>query len=174
MRHFRGERYITLDEWLSQEGNTLPAGLTGLTHTGTIPFSAADLFVARYGDRYIAEPVNGMTGQLDKFAGRLTIEAARIYAYMKDRIDGVDAMLADLYADETKDTLEYKRAPLGDTSFESAYSDGGTIRKLTGQSSGNIDRIIRAETDLIDLWNELMGLFSTLFMSARWGWGCEV
>lgn len=172
MKHFRGNKFITLDEWLAEDGNTLPTGITALTHTGTVPFSAADLFVARYGDRYIAEAVNEYTGKLEKFTGRLTVEAARIYAFMADRIAGVDQMLADLYADSTEDTLEYKRAPSGGTDFASAYSDGGTIRTLTGQNSGNVDRIIRAQTELVDLWNELMGCFSPLFMSARWGWGC--
>lgn len=173
MKHFRGRKFITLNEWLDIEGNTLPSGITLLTHGGAVPFSAADLFVERYGERYISEPVDEATGLPEHFSERLTTEAARLYSFFKDRIDGVDRMLTDLYADGTEETLEYKRAPNGATNFASAYSDGGTIRNATGLNSGNIDRIIKAQTELRDLWDMLAEGYSCLFMGARFGWGCD-
>lgn len=173
MRFFRGNKYITLREWLAIAGNSLPAGLTSLVVTGPVSFSAADLFTARYGDRYISEAFDEDGGNLPNFAGRLTTEAARIYDVMAPKIEGVKKMLSDLYGDVTTDRLEYKRGPDGGTDFTGAFSDGGTLRTLTGQNAGNIDRIVRVEQDLVDLWDALMVRYEFLFFGARFGWGCD-
>lgn len=173
MKHFHGHDFMTLNEWLAIDGNALPSGITLLTHGGVVPFSAADLFRERYGGRYISEPVDEETGVPAHFSERLTTEAALLYSFFMDRIDGVDRMLADLYADGTTETVEYKRAPNGSVNFTEAYSDGGTLRNVTGQNSGNVDRIIAAQTDLRNLWDMLAESYSCLFMGARFGWGCD-
>ena len=93
---------------------------------------------------------------------------------MKDKIDGIDQMLSDMYADGETETLEYKRPPNGAVNFDSAYSDGGTKRKRIGASSGNIDRIIRAQKELVSMWDQIMDRFEFLFISVRTPWGEEV
>ena len=179
MRIFHGNKYVTLSEWLATDGAALPSGLTALTYSHkvddnvTVSFSAADLFTARFGGRYIAYPAND-DATVPGFASRLTVEAANVYAFMAGVIDGVDRMLTDLYTDGEKETIEYKRAPQGGVNFEDAFSDGGTVRNKTGASSGNIDRVVRAETDLVNMWDKLMAQFEGLFIPVLTPWGCDV
>ena len=179
MKNFHGNKFVTLNEWLTTDGAALPSGLTALTYSHrvndsvTISFSASDLFVARFGDRYIAFPAND-DGTISGFSARLTVEAANVYAFMAGTIEGVERMLNDLYDDSERETVEYKRAPNGAANFDSAFSDGGTLRNRSGGSSGNIDRIVRAENDLVSMWDKLMAQFEQLFVPILTPWGWDV
>ena len=206
MRMYRKNKFETLNEWMEATEPTLPYSLTLLKYSKrvgvhTISFTAADLFTARFGERYIAEPCHD-DGEIPGFLSRLTVETSAVYAHMAGLIEGVDKMLDDLYNDSESETIgettensrtineraQNKRAPLGDTSFTDAFSDGGVVRdstdgdegsrdverEKTGANSGNIDRIIKAETDLISMWDKLMDRLEYLFIPVRSEWGCEV
>ena len=68
---------------------------------------------------------------------------------------------------ETSDTL---RSPNG-TLQQSGFSSGGVLIKRQGGASGDIDRIVRYQSEIVSLVGDALAQFEPLFVGVFSEWG---
>ena len=178
MKHFHGKTYLTLKEATDAYGGPgvsfIPASLSfSVVGVSGLSVDVDTLFLQRYKDRYIAWPIENATdaATVSVYMGA---EAANVVVTFRPYIENLQRMVAQLVDDGEEESLEYKRAPNGATSFASAFSDGGTLRKKSGAASGNVDRILRYQNEIVNAVNVLLDRLDDMFIGVLTNdWGVE-
>lgn len=166
MIEYRNKHFMTWTEFVA-EGGTIPAVLSNWDiGAGTaVGVTFGDMFADRFADRVLQYPIE--LGILN-IQSTLNHEATRVKTFYQSIINAKRSMLDDVVAARESETIEAKLAPNGGDGgniFESAYSNGGTIRKI--QHGATVDALEKVQNDLTDTVNKVLSEFDPLFMPRR-------
>lgn len=178
MKRLHGKTYLTLKEATEAYGGpgvTFTPAALGFTVVGLggVDVSVDALYEQRYRDRYIAWPIAD-AADASLVSVYMGAEGANVVITFRPYIENLQKMVKQLVDDAEEESLEYKRAPNGATSFASAFSDGGTLRKKSGAASGNVDRILRYQNEIANAVNVLLDRLDDMFIGVLTDdWGVE-
>ena len=177
MKKFHGRTFYTLAEATSEFGSVsrtfIPAALTVYITINGVSINLAQLYAARFANYYIAKPIDS-DAEATAVSDWIKTEGAAAVAIYKQQLLDKISLAADFVADSEQETLEYKRAPKGATDFATAFSDGGTLRKKSGGSSGNVDRLLRYQNEIGNAIDEFLDAFARFFIGVLTEWGVDV
>ena len=163
-KNFDGKTYITLAEWLDA-GNTLPTMMNQVTVPGigeTIRF--AELFKLRFSRRYL------FTADSSAFNDRVYQYCYNILPTFEAKIKNITALIDGFMDDSETETSDTLRSPNG-TLQPSGFSSGGVLIKRKGGASGDIDRIVRYQNEVVSLVGDSLAQFEPLFIGLFSEWG---
>ena len=163
-KNFDGKTYITLDEWLGA-GNTLPTMMNQINVQGvgeTLRFT--ELFKLRFNRRYL------FTNDPSAFKDRVYQYCYNILPTLDEKIKNITALIGGFMDDSETETSDTLRSPNG-TLQPSGFSSGGVLIKRQGGASGDIDRIVRYQNEVVSLVGDALTQFEPLFVGVFSEWG---
>ncbi len=165
-RSFNWETYITLAEWLDA-GNSLPIMMDRVAVQGvgeTVRFT--ELFKFRFNRRYL------FTDDPSAFNDRVYQYCYNILPTLDEKIKNITALISGFMDDSETETSDTLRAPNG-TLQPSGFSSGGVLIKRQGGASGDIDRIVRYQNEIVSLIDGALEQFEPLFIGVFNAWGVD-
>ena len=177
MKKFHGRSFYTLADATSLFGSEsrsfVPAAVKIALTINGVSVNLGTLYATRFAGYYLAKPIDS-DAEATAVADWIQIEGAAAVAIYKQQLLDKISLAADFVADSEQETLEYKRAPKGGTDFSGAFSDGGTLRKKSGGSSGNVDRLLRYQNEIGNAIDEFLDGFARFFIGVLTEWGVDV
>lgn len=139
---------------------------------GNTPVPLSKLLAAEYGQAYIyIRNDDDITSARNSFAMRVLALSAQYTEMELRRQQAIKAQSYVLNDNAIHEKVQQKRPPVGDADFESAYTDGGTVRDISGGSFP-----ASLYNDVLDWkasYQAVIDLFRPLFhFSAPMSWEC--